>query len=77
MNKGLAWTKYRHLPLTTTFLEKVTPDIDSTNKTVVQCDAPIVRNTFVVDGDIQTISKNIFWNKRLTYCFWMSFFVQF
>ena len=35
--------KYGHLMLPGVFPDKVAPDIDFANKTVVQCDVPVVR----------------------------------
>ena len=32
--------------------------IDFTDKPVVQCDIPVVKNSFVDDGDTQIVTKN-------------------
>ena len=36
-------SKYGHLMLPGTFLDRVTPDIDLTDEAVVQCDVPVVK----------------------------------
>ena len=38
--------------------------INFTSETVVQCDVPVVKNTFVDDGDIQKFTKHLVKNTK-------------
>ena len=50
---------------------KFTPDIDFTDEPIVQCDVPIVKNTFVDvnDKNNKLIFANKFWYELWLYCF--------
>ena len=42
------------------FSENVATDFDFVDEPVVQCDIPVVKNTFLGDGDKQIIITNTF-----------------
>ena len=37
----MGWWKYEHFTLSEVFSNELTPDIDFTDETVVQCDVPV------------------------------------
>ena len=56
-------SKYGHLMLPGVFPDKITPEIDFTDEAVVQCDVPVITNTF--------------WCEQLCNVYWHGFVYSF